>query len=110
MKLNIYKNKKIVKTYTADSCDLPFGVLEDVAEKFNLDELKGLSKEAIATHVMKSGLQLVPVIKEVMLDVFEGLTPDELRHARVSEMRNAVVDIIRYTISELMSGESSSKN
>ena len=40
MKLPIYQKKEIVKTYEADTYDLMFGVLEDVADAIKLDELK----------------------------------------------------------------------
>lgn len=40
MKLNIYEKKQVVKTYEANSYDLMFGTVEDVANAINLDELK----------------------------------------------------------------------
>ena len=40
MKLNIYKGREVVKTYTADTYDLMFGTVEDIAEAIKLDDMK----------------------------------------------------------------------
>ena len=50
MKLNIYENKQVIKTYETDTYDLMFGTLEDVAGAVNLDKLQtGSNAEIIKT-------------------------------------------------------------
>ena len=40
MKLNIYEKKKVVKTYTEETYRIEWGVMCDVAEALNLDDMK----------------------------------------------------------------------
>ena len=40
MELNIYEKKKVVKTFSAETYDLMFGTVEDVAEAIDLDSLQ----------------------------------------------------------------------
>ena len=110
MKLNIYNKKKIVKTYEARPTDIEFGVLEDIAEKFNLDELEGVSRQDINLHILKGGLSLIGTIRDVMLDTFDGLTAEELKHAHIIEMRGVVVELIQYLFGELAKGANEEKN
>ena len=40
MKLNIYENKKVIKTYEADTYDLMYGTVTDLVKALDLDKLK----------------------------------------------------------------------
>lgn len=101
MKLNIYKNKKVVKTYTADAYDLLWGVVEDVASAVNLDELKTGSEAEIMKLVLNLVLKSMGTVKELMKDVFEGITDEELKHTKVKEIAQVLVDVVQYTILQL---------
>ena len=98
MKLNIYNKKKVVKTYEARPTDIEFGVLEDIAEKFNLDELEGVSRQDINLHILKGGLSLIGTIRDLSLfdlffnlevslcERFPSLSPFDLRREKASEV------------------------
>lgn len=101
MKLNIYQNKKVVKTYTADTYDLLWSVVEDVAGAVNLDELKTGSEAEIMKLVLNLVLKSLGTVKELMKDVFEGITDEELRHTKVKEIAQVLVDVVQYTILQL---------
>lgn len=101
MKLNIYQNKKVVKTYTADAYDLLWGVVEDVASAVNLDELKTGSEAEIMKLVLNLVLKSMGTVKELMKDVFEGITDEELKHTKVKEIAQVLVDVVQYTILQL---------
>lgn len=103
MKLNIYKKKTIVKTYEADSYDLTFGTVEDVADAIKLDKLKtGSDKdvlEAIAAFVLTSK----DTVKDLMKDIFEDITDEELRHTKVSEQIAVIYEVLMFTVKQLSS-------
>lgn len=108
MKLNIYDKKKIVKTYTADTYDLMFGTLEDVADAINLDAIKDGSDAEIIKMAAQLALGCKDTVRDLMKDVFDGITDDELRHTTVSEIAVVLLDIVRYTLSEM--GKLKTKN
>lgn len=104
MKLPIYQKKEIVKTYEADTYDLMFGVLEDVADAIKLDELKTGSDAEIIKMAGKLVLQSMDTVKGLLKDMFEGITDEEIKNARVSDIAACLVDVVRFTISQLSRG------
>lgn len=110
MKLNIYKSKtEIEKTYTAEIYDLLYGTLEDFINIIDLDRItNGKNADfvsAVSIAVVKGMSQLKPLI----LDVFDGLTEEELRKTRVSELTAVVIEILKYAIAQI-GGASTGKN
>lgn len=104
MKLNIYEKKKIVKTYEAYSYDLMFGTVEDVAEAINLDALKTGSDSEILQMAGKLVLNSLDTVKELMMDIFDGLTEEELKKTKISEMAVVLVDVVKFTVKQLSLG------
>lgn len=82
LKLKIPKKenkKEIEKVYTANDYELPFGVVMNVLETLDFDKLDGDKMK------MSVGLAILSNMKEIkplILDIFEGLTEEEL--SRVS--------------------------
>lgn len=109
MILNVYNKKKIVKTYEADSYDLMFGTVEDVADAIKLDQLKTGSDaeimQAIATFVLTSK----DTVKDLMKDIFDGITDDEIRRTTVKEQAAVLYEVVQFTFRQL-SGFGKSKN
>ena len=104
MKLNIYEKRKIVKTYEADAYDLPFGVIEDVADVIKLDEIKTGSDAEMIRLAGGVILKCKDTVKELMRDIFEGITDEDLRHASTTEMAAVLVEVVRYTFEQLSKG------
>lgn len=104
MKLNIYDKKKIVKTYETDTYDLLFGVLEDVADAIRLDDLKEGTNVEIIKMAGKLVLESKDSVKNLMKDIFDGVTDEELRCASIKEMAEVLVEVVKYTISQLNLG------
>lgn len=117
MKLNVYKfengryvkeggKKVIAKTVTAETYDLMFGTVDDVLALLDFENIKNISIEsgnaesdmafvtAIAEVVTKSRDQ----INLLLLDIFEELTEEELRHTKVSEIVVVIVEAIKESI------------
>lgn len=107
MKINVYDKRKIVKTYEVDAYDLPFGILEDVADTIDIDSLKTGSDVEIITLVGKMIIKNKNIIKELLKDIFDGITDEELRKTTVTEMARVIVDIVTYTIGQLNLGNNS---
>lgn len=103
MKLDIYENKKIVKTYEASEYDLMFGTLEDVAEAVKIDELQTGSDVEIIKLVGKAVMTSMDTVKGFLMDIFDGITEDEIRRAKVSDIAVVLLDVVKYTILRLRS-------
>lgn len=107
MKINVYNKRKIIKTYEVDAYDLPFGILEDVADTIDIDSLKTGSDVEIITLVGKMIIKNKNIIKELIKDIFDGITDEEIRKTTVTEMTRVIVDIVTYTIGQLNLGNNS---
>lgn len=101
MKLNIYEKKEVVKTYEADTYDLLFGTVEDVTNALNLDQMKTGSDVEIIKMAMNLVLSSLSTVKDLMKDIFDGLTDEELRNVKVKEMAEVLLEVAKYTL-ELM--------
>lgn len=87
LELNIYNGAKIEKTYTAGTIDCSFGVVEDILNALNFESIKTGNKFELAAMVIKCMDQLKPFLKEI----FAGVTDEELRKAKMSN----IVDIFK---------------
>lgn len=106
MKLNIYEKKKVVKTYETDTYDLMFGTVEDIADAIKLDELQtGADVEIIvmAGNLIKTSKETV---KELLKDIFDGLTDNEIKKTKINEIVTCLVDVVKFTVSQLNIGKS----
>ena len=104
LKLNIYEKKKIVKTYTAETYDLMFGTVEDLIDLIDLDQLKNGTDADIIKLVGKVIINGMGIIKPLLKDIFEGLTDEEVKKTKVSEISTALVEIVKFSISQITKG------
>jgi hypothetical protein len=110
LKLNIYEHGKIIKTYTSNTCVLPLGVCEDVLNIVDVEALmtnvnefyKNKSNDnsniSLGFHTFGVVQKLLPKLKPLFLDVFEGLTEEELKKASTTEIVDLVIKIVKYTV------------
>ena len=108
MKLNIYNKKQIVKTYEADTYDLMFGTLEDIAEAVHIDDIKTGTDSEILTMAVNTVINSMDTVKDLIKDIFEGITDEELKQTKVSEIAEVLLDVIKYTFTQM--GKMSRKN
>lgn len=104
MKLNIYEKRKIVKTYEADAYDLPFGVIEDVADVINLDSLETGSNAELIKVAGNVVLKCKDTVKDLMKDIFEGITDEELKKTKVTDVAQVLIEVVKYTAEQLSKG------
>ena len=104
LKLNIYKKKEVIKTYKTETYDLMFGTVEDLIDLIDLDKLdKGTDAEIIKLvgNMLMKGIN---IFKPLLKDIFEGLTDDELKNAKVSEIATALVEVVKFSVLQIKQG------
>lgn len=118
LELNIYEDKlcrKIARKATANDFELSTGVCEDVLDIINIDMFAGgleaLSDESmqeLAIGIIKNGY---PFFVQLIKEIFE-LTDDEARKIKVADVAKVVIDIVKYSFSQLSIslGGTNSKN
>lgn len=104
MKLDIYENKNIVKTYETDKYSLMFGTIQEFIEIINLDELKSTSEEEIGNLVLKAIPNSIDLISHLMKDIFNELTDEELKNVRLKDIATVIIEVIKYAINEMTVG------
>lgn len=93
--LKIYNGKEVEKTYSADTIDFSFGVVEDILDALDLENMNG--KTEIATMIIKCSKQLKPFLK----DIFPGVTDDEIRNTRIQNLIEVFRGLYQYATQEL---------
>lgn len=100
-KLNIYKEhspKEIEKTYETEEIHVMYGTLEDIAAVVNCD----ITEKNNAIAIGKTVIQAMPVINDLLLTMFDGLTREELRRTRLEEVISLIIDVTLYTADEML--------
>lgn len=98
MKLNIWKNKKIEKTYECDSYHLMYGTIMDLTKALNLKEVANLlDEESGSNEFVQSIANMIydsmDLINGILIDMFDGLTEEELKRTHIDEIVQVIVDV-----------------
>lgn len=104
LKLNIYDKKQVVKTYTAETYDIMFGTVEDLLDVIDLDHLKTGNDAEFVKMIADAVVKGFDLIKPLLKDIFDGLTDDELRNAKVKEIALVILNVIKFTGAQIMRG------
>lgn len=109
LKLNIYTDKKckeIKKTLTANDFELSTGVCEDVLRLIKVDQvddLAALSEESQAELLLDIITNNLEQFKDLLKNVFDDLTDEDLSNTRIKELMGAVAQIIKFSFATLFS-------
>lgn len=98
LKLNIYGKEdkaKIEKTYTAEGYDLMLGTVEDFMDIIDIDKMS--NDREVALMVVKCYKKLKPLL----LDIFPGISDEELQRVKVSELIPLFVDVAKSVVDSL---------
>ena len=101
MKLNIYDHKTVVKTYETDTYDIMFGTVEDIINAARLDTIENGSDAEIVVAATNLVTTSMGTVKDLLKDIFDGLTDEEIKHTRVSDIVNVIVEIILYAVGQI---------
>ena len=104
LKLNIYNKKEIVKTYKTDTYDLMFGTVEDLIDLIDLDKFQTGSDVELIKVVGEVVINGLGIIKPLLKDIFDGLTDEELRNTKTSELVIVLTEIIKFTVAQISKG------
>lgn len=111
LKLNIYNKKRIVKTHVTNDVFLELGVCADVLKIIDIDKFSNMkSQTELVKEVMKIVIKCFSSFEEILLNLFDDLTADELRHTRVDEVAMLAVQIVGFTIDKLNGIPGNQKN
>lgn len=106
LKLNIYEKKQIAKTYTAETYDLMFGTVEDLLDVIDIDNIQAGNKADLLKAVAKVLASSLDIVKPLLKDIFDGLTDEELRKTKLSEIVDVISNIVTYSINQITKGNS----
>ena len=84
-----------VKTHTTETIDLSFGIIEDIINVLDFDNIKDTKQ--IGLTVLKCSKQLKPFLKEL----FPEATDEELRSVKTSNIIEIFKRIYSYITTEL---------
>lgn len=104
--LKIYEGKTVIKEYKTQTIDFSFGVIEDVLDAMDFENMKSGSNAEIAAMVVKCSKQLKPFL----MDMFDGVTADEIRHTRVQNLIEVFKGLYHYATAELAQAAGDAKN
>ncbi|MDE6019676.1 MAG: hypothetical protein K2H01_01585 [Ruminococcus sp.] len=97
--LNIYKNnKEIEKTYKASEFDLMWGTMEDLLSAVGVDGLDNLNDTAALSKIISA---LLPQVKPLLKQIFDGVTDSEIRRTKAKELVPIFIEAFTYAFSEL---------
>lgn len=80
--LKIYDGRKIVKEYSVNALDLSFGVVEDVINILDFENMQDAKSKDFMLILVKAKEQIRPLL----MDIFDGLTEEEVRHTRTQNL------------------------
>ena len=92
------------KTYTTETIDLSFGIIEDIINLLDFDNISDTKQ--IGLTVLKCSKQLKPFLKEL----FPEVSDEELRTVKSSNIVEIFKGIYHYITSELGNVGEATKN
>lgn len=105
MKLNIYGKKDgrraVIKTYTAETYGLLWGTCEDVLNALKVDHMETGSRQELGKMAFDFLIHSKDTVNELFLDIFDGITEEDLRGAQIDEMIDVLIEVARYTIGKI---------
>ena len=109
LKLDIYTTRlcrEVERTVTANDFELSTGVCEDVLNLINIDMFEGGfqsisddSKQELMIDLVKNGY---PYFLDLIKEIFE-LSDDEAKRIKVADVAKVVIDIVKYSFTQLTS-------
>ncbi len=101
--LGIYKKQNLVKQYQASTYDLMFGTAEDILAIIKAEGLNVENEQALTETVMNLAMRSMDTVKGLLLDIFDGLTEEELRSTKLKEVAAVLIAVVRYAVAQVAS-------
>lgn len=101
IRLNVYDKGQVINSYTADVYNIMFGTVEDLLGTIDFEKIQDGTDREIVTSVAAAIPKAFEQVKQLLKDIFPGITDEELKHCRVKEIAVAIVNIIKFTIADI---------
>lgn len=101
MQLKIYKphSDEVEKVYETEEVNVMYGTLQDIAGIVN-DNL-GSNEDNSMVAIGKVVIAAIPIINSLLPEIFGGITKEEIRRVRTTELIELIIDISLYTAGEI---------
>lgn len=100
--LNIYgKDRTIEKTYKANDYEIMHGTVEDLLDAVDLEAMTGADRTSMIAAVSRLLNARKDIIYPLIKDIFPGLTDEEIRRAKTSELVAVVISTVKYSLGEI---------
>ena len=99
LKLNVYKHGEVEKTYQTDTCDILFGTVDDILELIDIDKLDKKDNEI---EIAKIVVKAIPKLKDLLKDVFIGITEEEIKRTKLRELVPLFINIFKFSVNGIM--------
>lgn len=113
MRINVYKNGEIEKSYESDVHVVTVGVCEDILQAIDIDKLIGgkLTDEAMSIEILKVIVKSFDKFKPMIQNIFP-ISDEEYSRVAITDVSRVVMELVNYTISNLFNigGDDDSKN
>lgn len=105
LKLNVYdENGAIKKECKAEMLDLEFGTVRSLMELLNIEDINDTGT------LLRTIYSAWDEITKLLNRCFTDMEYEDWDHVRVKELLPLVIDILKYSFSEILSIPSDSKN
>lgn len=103
LKLNIYnKDRSIAKTYVKEDYDVMYGVVDDLLEVLDMEVLiNGKSTDDLIGAVSRLLRARKDIVHPLLMDIFDGLTVEEIRCAKVVEIVEVIIGLTGFSFEQL---------
>lgn len=109
MRLPVYKGKEVEKEYRAEEYSVMFGTAEDIISLFDIEKLANADDRELAKAVAAAIPKAIGMLKPLLKEIFDGLTDEEIRRCKVTDIARVVVEVSKFTMKQIVDG-SHSKN
>ena len=104
--LNIYDDKleNVIKTVNAKKTDLEFGIVRRMMELFQVDNLED------NIQIFKMLYEAWEPITHLLNRIFPDVEPEDFDHVKIKELVPVVMEILMYSVAEILESIGDSKN
>lgn len=104
--LKIYEGKNVIKEYKAETIDFSYGVIVDVLKALDFEHMTTGSNLELSSMIAKC----TDIIPNFLMDLFDGVTAEEVRHTRISNLIEIFRNLYFYATQELKLAVGKTKN
>ena len=104
--LKIYDNagKNVIKSYESSTYDLMFGTVMSLMEVLKIEDMNN------QMEMMKTIYEAWDEIKSVLSAVFPDVTNEDWKHVKIKELLPIILEIAKFSVTEIFTIPTNSKN